>query len=260
MPSWTESDQSADLPDAGGASTVATAGLDAPREEALFADDTGALREDTRRALVHLLQGPSIDGRRHPKLWPVLVRDEKVIRARLHELFLDLVIDHDQRVAFTRQVASDRVDVPILLRKAKFTFLESALLLFLRQRLTQADAQGERAVVALDEMTEHMSVFERDSNPDHARFERLKANAVDKAKALSLLQSIGRNAKDRFEVSPTLKLLFSAEEIQDLTRTYTALAAGQGATSQSTGDDGPLGPDDCDAGNGAPLSDEEDSL
>jgi hypothetical protein len=69
---------------------------------ALFVGDTGELPLDTRRALVQLLSGPSLDGRRHPKLWPVLMRDESVIRRRLADLFLELVIDRDVQVAFTR--------------------------------------------------------------------------------------------------------------------------------------------------------------
>jgi hypothetical protein len=193
-------------------------------EATTFLGDTGTLPIDTRRVLVQLLLGPSVDARRQSKLWPVLLRDEATIRSRMHELFLEVVIDHEQRVAFTRQVTSEELDVPILLRKASLTFLETALLLFLRQRLTQADAQGERAVVSLPEMQEHLAVFERDSNPDRAKFERQMVNAVDKAKKLSLLQRI-RSSDERYEVSPTLKLLFTAEEIQDLTRTYAKLAA-----------------------------------
>ena len=197
--------------------------LPTPDENALFVGDTGQLPVDTRRVVVQLLLGPSVDARRQTKLWPVLLRDEGVIRSRLHELFLDLVIDYEQQVAFTRQVVSEQLDVPVLLRKSVLSYIETALLLFLRQRLTQADAQGERAVVSLLEMDEHLSVFERDSNPDHAKFQRQKTNAVEKAKNLSLLQRI-RGGEDRYEVSPTLKLLFSAEEIQALTRTYEALA------------------------------------
>ena len=150
--------------------------------------------------------------------------------------FLDLVIDHEQQVAFTRQVVSAQLDVPILLRKASLTFIESALLLFLRQRLTQADAQGERAVVALQDMTEHLSVYERERNPDRARFERQTANAVEKAKKLSLLQRI-RGGEERYEVSPTLKLLFAAEEIQQLTRLYAALAAADDDPAPGAPDD-----------------------
>lgn len=215
-----------------------------------FRGDTGELPIDTRRVLVQLLLGPSVDARRQSKLWPVLLRDETVIRSRMHDLFLEVVIDHEQRVAFTRQVVSEDLDVPILLRKATLTFLETALLLFLRQRLTQADAQGDRAVVSLEEMREHLSVFERDNNPDHAKFERQIVNAVDKAKKLSLLQFI-RGSGERYEVSPTLKLLFSAEEIQDLTRTYAALASAPAAVSD--------GDDESDARSDN-AEDEEDAL
>jgi len=202
--------------------------IDAPA----FLGDTGALPLDTRRVLVQLLLGPSVDARRQSKLWPVLLRDEVIIRSRMHELFLEVVIDHDQRVAFTRQVVDDEIDVPVLLRKASLTFLETVLILFLRQRLTQADAQGERAVVSLGEMQEHLSVFAQESNSDYAKFERQMLNSVEKAKKLSLLRFI-RGSGERYEVSPTLKLLFSAEQIQDLMRTYAGLRnenAGVGAS------------------------------
>src|SRR5688572_2714842 len=137
--------------------------------EAAFGGDTGELPVETRRVLVQLLLGPALDAERQTKLWPVLLRDERVLRSRLHELFLELVVDHEQRVAFTRQVVDEAADVPVLLRKAALTFVQSALVLFLRQQLTQADARGERAVVSLDEMREHLRVFERDRNADRAK-------------------------------------------------------------------------------------------
>jgi hypothetical protein len=182
--------------------------------------DKGTLPVESRRVLVQLLRGPSVDVRRHAKLWPILLRDEDVITSRLHDIFLELVVDRDQGVAFTRQMAFEQLDIPILLRKAPLTFIESVLVLYLRQRLTQADAQGDRAVVSNPEMLEHMSVFERQPNPDHAKFEKQSLNAIEKMKTLSLLHKL-QGADERYEVSPTLKLLFSAEDIQALTKAYT---------------------------------------
>lgn len=221
------------------------AGAEQPEADVRFAGDTGTLLLDTRRVLVQLLLGPSVDAHRHSRLWPVLLRDESVIRSRLHDLFLDVVIDHEQKVAFTRQVTSDEIDVPILLRRASLTFLESALLLFLRQRLIQAEAQIERAVVSVSEMQEHLSVFERDRNPDHARFDRQVLNAIDKAKKLSLIQKI-RGGEDRFEVSPTLKLLFGAEEVQALTRSYGKLVDAESVTGSVSGEVAAPAEDDAD--------------
>lgn len=181
--------------------------------------DKGALPVEARRVLVQLLRGPSVDVRRHAKLWPILLRDEEVITSRLHDIFLELVVDREQGVAFTRQMAFEQLDIPILLRRAPLTFIESVLVLYLRQRLTQADAQGDRAVVSNPEMLEHMNVFERQPNPDHAKFEKQSLNAIEKMKTLSLLHKL-QGADERYEVSPTLKLLFSAEDIQALTKVY----------------------------------------
>ncbi len=190
-----------------------------------FAGDTGQLPLETRRVLVQLLLGPSIDATRQRHLWPVLLRDEAVLRSRLHDLFLELVVDTDQQVAFTRQVVAEDVDAPVLLRKAHLTFLETALVLFLRQRLTQADAAGERAVVSYEDMQAHLGVFERVANPDQARFGRQVVGAIEKVKKLSLVRLLP-GGQQRFEVSPTLKLLFPAEAIQALTQTYLALLHG----------------------------------
>jgi hypothetical protein len=191
--------------------------------EPAFGGDTGELPIETRRVLVQLLLGPALDAQRQNKLWPVLLRDERVLRSRLHELFLELVVDHDQQVAFTRQVVSTELDVPVLLRRASLTFIQSALVLFLREQLTVADARGERAVLSRDELVEHLLAYEREESSDRAKFERQAHSAVDRCKELNLLRRL-RSGEERYEVSPTLKLLFPAEEIQALMRTYAALA------------------------------------
>lgn len=233
-----------------GAQGIATAtDGEAPSDAgALFSGDRGQLPLETRRALVQLLQGPSVDGRRQARLWATLLRDEAVLRSRLHELFLDLVVDREQQVAFTRQAAVGELEAPVLLRRAALTFLESALVLYLRQRLMQGETQGERAVVARAEALEHLRVYERDRNVDHARFERQMDNAFEKAKKLGLLHKL-RGGEERYEVSPTLKLLFPAEEILALTRTYQALAQG-GAAAGAGEEEAP-----ADAGDGEDLED-----
>jgi hypothetical protein len=74
-------------------------------------------------------------------------------------------------------------------------------------------------------MQAQLGVFERAANPDPARFGRQVTGAIEKAKKLSLVRLLP-GGQQRYEVSPTLKLLFPAEAIQALTRTYQALLAG----------------------------------
>ena len=40
----------------------------------------------------------------NPGLWAALVADQATIRSRLHDLFLDLVLDEYDEFAFTRKV------------------------------------------------------------------------------------------------------------------------------------------------------------
>ena len=229
------------VPEEPAASAVETGdelGQNGPAGEGTFAGDTGQLPLETRRVLVQLLLGPSIDATRQRHLWPVLLRDELVLRSRLHDLFTELVVDADQQVAFTRQVVAEDIDAPVLLRKSHLTFLETALVIFLRQRLTQSEVAGERAVVSYEDMQAHLGVFERVANPDQARFGRQVVAAIEKAKKLSLVRLLP-GGQQRFEVSPTLKLLFRAEAIQALTKAYHALLSGDGQAqvAVSVGDD-----------------------
>lgn len=200
-------------------------GKEQDSEHALYMGDRGELSLDARRVVVQLLAGPSLEGRRHSKLWPILIRDEDHISARLSELFLELVIDRDLQVAFTRQANTGDLDVPKLLRRVKLSFLDSVLLLHLRHHLTQADAHGDRAVIAVDEIIEFLEVYEQTGNTDRAGFEKRIHASIEKIKKYSILRKI-RSTDDRFEISPTLKLLFSAEEIKTLTRIYQQMAMG----------------------------------
>lgn len=185
----------------------------------LFLGDRGELPLETRRALVQLLSGPSLEMRRHGRLWPILLQDEDIIRRRLSELFLDLVIDREAGVAFTRQADTGDLEVPLLLRRSQLTFIDSIVLLKLRERLAHAEAHGERAVVAVPELVDELAVFEPAGGTDHAGFAKKVRASIEKYKDRSILQKI-RAEEDRYEVSPTLKLLFSADRIEILLNLY----------------------------------------
>ena len=206
-------------------------GSEQESDQAMYPGDSGELSLDARRVLVQLLAGPSLDVQRHSKLWPILLRDEVAIRSCLSELFLQLVIDHDLQVAFIRQADTGGLEVPRLLRRANLTFLDSILLLHLRQRLTYAESHGDRAVVSTDEIVEFLDVYEQHGNTDRALFERRIQASIEKIKKHSILRKI-RFSEDRFEISPTLKLLFSAEEIQALTRIYNDMRTVEASTEQ----------------------------
>lgn len=61
------------------------------------------LPEPARRALVSLLLHRYISRARHRVAWEGILTSEDDIRARLDEMYLDLVVDHEAEVAFKRQ-------------------------------------------------------------------------------------------------------------------------------------------------------------
>lgn len=202
----------------------------------LFVGDTGSLPFAARRALCQLLAGPSIDAQRHGALWPALLRHEDDIRRVLCELFMDLVLDREGGVAFTRQADTAELESPSLLRAAPLTFIESALLLHLRQRLAEADTRGERAVVEEAQLVEAMSVYERHVSTDRAGYARRVLTAIAKMRDHQLLARL-RGSEDRYEVSPVLKLLFSAEEVQALSQAYRELREGNASLALAAADE-----------------------
>lgn len=200
-------------------------------EKSLFPGDMGELPLDTRRTLVRLLSGPYLDAQKHSKLWSVLLRDENVIRKYLNELFLVLVMNRDLQVAFiaqpdTEDTAGKSDEIPKLLRRVQLTFIDSALLLYLKQQLVQAETHSERAVVSKDDIYEQLRLYDKDENTDIAGFDKKIHASIEKMKKHNVLHKI-KTTDDRFEVSPVLKLLFSTEEIQALTKIYKQIETGE---------------------------------
>lgn len=221
--SWSDEFHGHDA-DAGDAAAAAST-ASAEAGTALFAGDSGSLPLEARRALCQLLSGPSVDAYRHGPLWQALLRHEAAIRRVLSELFLELVLDRDGGVAFARQADTGELETPALLRTAPLTFIESVLLLFLRQQLAEADTRGERAVVDEAQLLEVLSVYEKNVSTDRAGFARRVLAAIAKMRDNHLLSKL-RGSEDRYEVSPALKLLFSAEDVQALATAYRGLRDG----------------------------------
>lgn len=195
----------------------------------LYPGDTGLLPEAARRVLIQLLAGPSLERQRHPRLWPALLQHEDQVRSRLADLFLDLILDPERGVAFTRQADTGELEVPLLLRRSPLTFLDSVLLLYLRQVLVDAELHATPALVDREELAEQLRIYEPADNTDRAGFAKRIGNAIEKAKKNSLLAAL-RGNPDRFEVAASLKLIFDAEEVAQLTRLYAAMAqTGPGA-------------------------------
>ncbi|MCG2622535.1 DUF4194 domain-containing protein [Arthrobacter sp. I2-34] len=188
---------------------------------ALWDGDPGALREPSRRTLVQLLRGPYLSAASHSNLWTALLADEESIRSRLADLFLELVMDEAAQVAFVRNISAE-AETPKVLRTATLTFLDTALLLHLRQQLLH-EAGGGKTIVGADEVADQLQVYRGKDNADPAGFAKRVNSSWQKMVKYGLLAAT--STEGRYEVSPVLRLVFGPEEIAAVQQEYRRLAA-----------------------------------
>jgi hypothetical protein len=212
----------------------------------LWSGDTGVLHERTRRVLLELLKGPYVSGAQNPGLWAALIADETSVRSRLHELFLDLVIDPVDEFAFTRKVVTEEIDVPSAVRSERLTFIDTAMLLVLRQLLLAAPGE-RRVIVGKDEVYDSLMIYR---TGDESTFLRnLNGAWARMSNRLRVLHKVG---DERFEISPMVRFLIDEDRVRELTATYRRIAAGDDGdnaevddlvgdtgTGDNLGEDGP---------------------
>lgn len=207
-------------------STTASMNAPAVDGDALWPGDTGTLSFASRRALARLLTGPLVQAHRQPEIWAAVVSDEPALRSRLADLFLDLVLDHDAGIAFTRQVdTSGQVEVPAVLRTETLSHMDTVLLLHLRSELSVAQP-GERVIVDRTDVAEQIDVYRRVIDSDRARYTRKFDASWNRLKTYSLLTET--ETEGRAAVSPVLRHLFDADVVAGVRDEYRALIAAHG--------------------------------
>ena len=182
----------------------------------------GALVDESRRVLVHLLQGPFLDGRRDSARYGQLLRDRSAIERRLADLFLELVLDDDAQVAFVRQ-SEDDPDAPKLLRRLTgLNRLDSVLLLVLRQMLLTQSSRGQRTVVSEAEIQQALAAYRRTTSTDEAGFAKEVRAAIAKVQRAGLLDEQGSD----YEVSPVLRLMIGPDTAREFIGLYRLAGVG----------------------------------
>lgn len=192
---------------------------------ALWFGDTGTLGQRSRRVLLELLKGPYVSGAQSPQLWSALVADEGIVRSRLHDLFLELVIDKIDEFAFTRKVVTDEVDVPAAVRSERLTFLDTAMLLVLRQLLLAAPGE-QRVIIDREEVYERLAIYR---TGDESTFQRNLNGAWNRMS--NRLRVLHKAGEDRFEISPMVKFLIDEDQVRELIDVYERIASGEAKSS-----------------------------
>jgi hypothetical protein len=189
-----------------------TAMEDDPDE--LFAGDRGVLDPEVRRVLVHVLQRRFLLADRHRDAWAVLLDNQQLIESRLNDLFVRLIIDHDRGVAYKKQVRSDELDVPILLRDSAYSRSETLVLVHLRTVYQRETAAGEpSARVDVEDVEQTVLSYFADADGDTARRQRAIRKALDRLARDGIVEE---ESAGRFRISALVEIVLSAEKLREL--------------------------------------------
>ncbi len=182
----------------------------------LFEGDEGGLEYAQRHALVTLLKQRFVSARTHPRDWQVLVEHERVLRSRLNDLFLDLVVDRSREVAWKRQASSETGGrYPTLLHDTAWSREETLVLVHLRDRLRAGLGSGDaRVYIDRDDIVAYVASFRPPHATDEAGDEKRARNAVQSVQKAGLL--IATAAEDRFEISEAVEPLLPLELLREL--------------------------------------------
>jgi hypothetical protein len=186
---------------------------------ALWPGDTGTLLDRSRRALVELVKGPYLSRPRSKENWTALLADEPAIRSRLADLFLELVIDRDSELAFVRNAPAE--SAPRVVRSANLTFMDTAMLLALRHTLLTEEGRG-RVIIGQDELYEALQIYRAPDRDETDFRKRMNASWQKMMHTLRVIHAVG---EDRAEISPVVRLLVDADQVQALQAAFERAAA-----------------------------------
>ena len=204
--------------------------------------DDDRFPEPARRALVSLLMNRYVSSARNRAAWEGILASEADLRARLDEMYLDLIVDREAGVAFKRQQDGD--DVPRVLRRDKpLTRDASLVLIFLRREYAFADLDDGPVMITRDQIAEFLRAYREDGDGDDARFSRRVDAAASALVSPWKILEPDPAVNGLFSISPVIVPLVGVDQMRGFEAAFQRAATGRetspdGDDSEGTADSG----------------------
>lgn len=181
----------------------------------LFPGDTGTLPLKLRQALIRLLRGPYLDANSSDNVYNTVVDNQEQLRVRLSELFLELVVDEDHKVALLRPVEMAEPHTTALQRQREMTREETLLLLRMRLVLDRHSGTGNDATIARQDIIDVLEQYVDPQAHDAKGVEDLADAAIRKLVTERRLL-LPTELDDVWVISNALPLALPYEHIGDI--------------------------------------------
>lgn len=210
-------DDGIDDDEVAGGVAFAPADRDPDGDVGLFDGDNGSLDLRVRQAFVTLLRQRHISELSHPNEWRTVLENRDVLSGRLHDMFIDLVVDDVIQVAYKRQVRVDGIKMPTLLPASKMNAEQTALLLHLRTLMRATAVSGDALFVDRDDLLAHIANMRPLHVTNEVEGDRSASRAIDALADASVLIKV-HGDDQRYRVSPIVEALLPVATIDRLTQ------------------------------------------
>lgn len=211
--------------------------VDAPTQPPSEPEDVtnaASLPHEARRALVYLLRQGSVLARQKSEIFELVCRYQGPLRDHLGNMYLRLVIDERYGVAFIANVHNDDDESVRLIIRRTLTLYDTLLILVLRKYFQDRETQGEhKIVIDIENIEAGLSPFLPLTNS--TRSDRKQLGASLKRMIEKRILGVVRGSEERFEISPLIRYVVSAEFLQHMLNEYRQLAGEQSSDEQAEG-------------------------
>jgi hypothetical protein len=178
--------------------------------------------------LVSLMKGV-LHAEAEPKNWQALLDLQARVRDHVAPLGLELVVDETESYAYLRQrvAAEGEPELPRLVPRRPLGFQVSLLLVLLRKKLAESDAQGDstRIILGREQIADLVRVFLPEGANEAHWMDRVDAH-INKIVEMGFLRRLrGKDAKDgELEIQRILKAFVDAQWLSDFERRLAVYA------------------------------------
>lgn len=207
---------------------------DAPSSAPAVDDQPAPLTHKARRALVYLLRQGSALARQKSEIFELICRYQDALRNHLENMYLRLVIDERYGVAFiaNAQNPEDEDDESVrLISRRTLTLYDTLLILVLRKYFQDRETQGEhKIIIDIETVEAGLSPFLPLTNSTRSDRKQLVTSLKRMIEKRILV--VVRGSEERFEISPLIRHVVSAEFLQHMLNEYRRLADEQSGGEQ----------------------------
>ena len=210
---------------------------------------------DASRVLVHIMRHGVIFHAQKPNLYHSLCRYQSMIQRHLSEVYLTLVLDERQGIAFIARsdsetsgssqdsfdsastsgpkdlLADELIDstddehTHSLISKRTLTLYDTLILLMLRKYYQERETSGEQKIIIdIERLSSLLTPFLPLTDHTSRDLKKLSARLKELSRR-HLLSSI-RGTDDRYEITPLIRYVVSADFLESMLDEYMRLAQG----------------------------------